>query len=182
MKKNLAKRFAKSLIAIEQEEKRYKETGAELRNIAAAFVANPEIKRFLLNPMYKIEDRQALANRVAESLNISPSVKQFLSVLIVARAVALIEDISAAYDRMEDKLAGRMAVTVETAISLEEGRIAEIKKKLEQIIKKEIILSVKKNPALIGGLVFRVGNTILDGSVKTQLEKVRERIMAGSMQ
>lgn len=179
MKKPAAKRYAKALIEIGQEEKQYKEIGVELRNIAAAFAANPELKRLLLNPMYKLEDRQTFIEKAAAALEVvSPSVKKFLSILVATRAIAAIEDISASYTGMEDALAGRMNVTVESPVDLNEAHITEIKKQLQDAMKKEITLSVEKNPALIAGLVFRIGNTILDGSVKTQLEKIKERIAA----
>jgi len=77
---------------------------------------------------------------------------------------------------MEDDLSGRIKVNVETTVELNEGRIAEIRKRLQEITKEEVILSVEKNPALIGGLVFRIGNTILDGSIKRQLERLKEGI------
>ncbi|MBI3752497.1 MAG: ATP synthase F1 subunit delta [Deltaproteobacteria bacterium] len=178
MKKPAAKRYAKALIEISQEEKQYKEIGVELRNIAAAFAANPELKRLLLNPMYKLEDRQAFIEKVAAALEVSPSVKKFLSILVTTRGIAAVEDISASYTGMEDALAGRMNVTVESPVDLSEARITEMKKRLQDAMKKEITLSVEKNPALIAGLVFRIGNTILDGSVRTQLQKVRERIVS----
>jgi len=58
MKKTaIAKRYAKALLEIGVEEKRYKEIGNELRNISSVFAANPELNKFLLNPMYKLEDR-----------------------------------------------------------------------------------------------------------------------------
>lgn len=177
MKKGtVAKRCAKSLIELGQEAKRYKEIGNELRDISAVFAGNPELKRFALNPMHKLEDRHGLIGRVAAAVGVSDVVKQFLAILTETRGIGIIEEICTAYSKMEDELAGRIKVKIESAVDLNEGRINEIKRKLNETIKKEITLTVEKNPALIGGLVFRIGNTILDGSIKTQLERVRERI------
>ena len=91
--------------------------------------------------------------------------------------IKTIEEISAAYSILEDELLGRIKVKVESATELDNSHIREINKKLRQLTSKEIILTVEKNPALIGGLVFRIGNTILDGSIKTQLERVKEKII-----
>lgn len=177
MKKTaIAKRYAKALLEIGVEEKRYKEIGNELRDISSVFAANPELNKFLLNPMYKLEDRHGLVEKVAGAVEVSQVVKKFLVLLVATRAIALIEGISGAYTRMEDDLSGRIKVNVEAAVELNESRIAEIRKRLQEITKEEVILSVEKNTALIGGLVFRIGNTILDGSIKKQLERVREGI------
>lgn len=180
MKKSaVAKRYAKALIELGQEEKRYKEIGAELRAIAEVFAANPELKRFALNPMYKLEERQGLVKKVVDALKTSETVKRFLAILTETRDIGIIEDISAAYSVLEDELSGKIKVKVESATELDNSRIQEIGKKLSQLTNKEVMLTVEKNPALIGGLVFKIGNTILDGSVKTQLERVKEKIIQG---
>lgn len=177
MKKGtVAKRCAKSFIELGQEAKRYKEIGNDLRDISAVFAGNPELRRFAINPMHKLEDRHGLIGKVADAVGVSDVVKQFLAILTETGGIGIIEEICAAYSKMEDELAGRIKVKIESAVDLNEDRINEIKRKLNEAIKKEIILTVEKNPALIGGLVFRIGNTILDGSIKTQLERVRERI------
>ncbi len=180
MKKSaVAKRYAKALIELGQEEKRYKEIGRELRDISTVFTANPELKRFALNPMYKLEDRHGLIKKVGDVLEISDTVKRFLAILTKNRGIGIIEDINAAYSILEDELSGRIKVTVKSAAELDKNRIDEITKKLHQLTNKEIIITVEKTPALIGGLVFRIGNTILDGSIKTQLERVKEKIIQG---
>lgn len=170
MKKSaVAKRYAKALLEI----------GRELEDISAVFADNPELKRFVLNPMYKLEDRQGLVEKVANTLEFSPVVKKFLAVLVETRGIGIIEGISSAYSRIEDELAGRIKVTVETAVELDEGRLKEIQKRLQEITRKEIVLSVEKNTALIGGLVFKIGNTIFDGSIKNQLQMVKKKIVQG---
>lgn len=183
MKKGVvAKRYAKALVEMGREDNKFREIGEELRNIAAIFSSNPELKRFLLNVMYALKDRLVLTEKISEALKISDIVKRFLALLVERRCIGIIEDISIAYSKMEDELAGRIKIKVESAIELSEGRIKEINKRLQDLTKKEVTLTVEKNPSLIGGLVFTIGNIILDGSIKTQLEKVRERIIAGSMQ
>ena len=179
MKKSSAKRYAKVLIELGQEENRYKEIGRELRDISTVFAANPELKRFALNLMYKLEDRHSLIKKVGDALEISDTVKRFLAILTKTRGIGIIEEISVAYSILEDELSGRIKVRVESATELDNSRIQEINKKLRQLTSKEIILTVEKNPALIGGLVFRIGNTILDGSIKTHLERVKEKIIQG---
>jgi F-type H+-transporting ATPase subunit delta len=177
MKKTAAKIYAKALIDIGQDEKKYKEVGNELRSMASVFSANPELKRFALNPFYSFEDMHSLIKSVGDALEFSTTVKRFLAILTNTRDIGIIEEISAAYSILEDDLSGKIKATVESASELDNRHIQEINKKLQQLTGKEIVLTVEKKPALIGGLVFRIGNTILDGSVKTQLERVKEKII-----
>lgn len=177
MKKTAAKIYAKALIEIGQEEKRYKEIGNELRGMASVFAANPELRRFVLNPIYRLEDRQGIIKRVGDALEISDTVKRFLAILTNTRSIGIIEEISAAYSILEDDLSGRIKATVESASELDDRHIQEINKKLKQLTGKEIILAVEKKSELIGGLVFRIGNTIFDGSIKTQLELFKKKII-----
>ncbi|MBI5328147.1 MAG: ATP synthase F1 subunit delta [Deltaproteobacteria bacterium] len=180
MKKDAAaKKYAKALIEIGQDENRYREIGKELRNISAVFADNPELKRFAINPMYKLEDRQGLVEKVADTIEISPLVKKFLSVLVETRGIGIVEDISSSYSKMEDELSDRVKVTIESAIDLDEGRLKEIQKRLHEITRKEVAIVIEKNQALIGGLVFKIGNTIFDGSIKNQLQRVKEKIIQG---
>lgn len=177
MKKTAAKIYAKALIEIGQKEKRYKEVGNELRSMASVFAANPEFRRFALNPLYRFEDMHSLIKSVGDALEFSDTVKRFLAILTNTRDIGIIGEISAAYSILEDDLSCKIKATVESASELDERHIQEINKKLKQLTGKEIVLTVEKKPALIGGLVFRIGNTILDGSVKTQLERVKEKII-----
>jgi F-type H+-transporting ATPase subunit delta len=180
MKKGtVAKKYAKALIEIGQEENRYREMGRELRNISAVFADNPELKRFAINPMYKLEDRQGLIEKVANAIEIYPVVKKFLAILVETRGIGIVEDISSAYSKMEDELSDIIKVNIESAIDLDEGRLKEIQKRLHEITKKEVAIVIEKNPALIGGLVFKIGNTIFDGSIKNQLQRVKEKIIQG---
>ena len=115
MKKTAAKIYAKALIEIAQEEKIYKEIGKELRSISSVFAANPELKKFALNPMYRLEDMHSLIKRVADALEISDTVKRFLAILTDTRGIGIIEEISAAYSILEDDLSGKIKATVESA-------------------------------------------------------------------
>jgi F-type H+-transporting ATPase subunit delta len=80
---------------------------------------------------------------------------------------------------MEDELAGRLRVTIEAPAELDKKLMDELKKKLEDETKKEVILAFEKKEALIGGLVLKVGNTVLDGSLRAQLDRAKETILKG---
>lgn len=176
----IIRRYAKALIEIGKEEKDFKAIGRELRDLLAVFSGGPELYRILLNPMYKLEERKGLVEGICENLGVSLKVKRFLSLLVETRDIRLYQGICEAYFRLEDELEGRITAQVEAPVELElyKGLVTGIKERLQTLTGKEIVLKVDKNPALIGGLVVRVGNVILDGSIKTQLEKIKGRLVA----
>ncbi|OGP13722.1 MAG: ATP synthase F1 subunit delta, partial [Deltaproteobacteria bacterium GWA2_54_12] len=170
MKSSVAKRFAKAIIEIGMEEKAYEAYGKELRSVLAVFKGNPGLVKILLNPMYKLEERKGLINKVSASVGLSPYVTRLMAILVETRNISFLEEVVEAYSRLEDGLAGRLRASVEAPIELEGALVDEIRAKLGSLTGKEVILTYRHNPSLLGGLVLRIDNTILDGSLKTQLE------------
>lgn len=179
MKSSVAKRFAKAIIEIGVEEKAYEAYGKELRSVLAVFKGNPDLVKVLLNPMYKLEERKGLINKISSSVGLSSHVAKLMGILVETRNIGFLEEVVEAYSRLEDGLSGRLRATVEAPLELEAALVAEIKAKLGSLTGKEVILTYKHNPSLLGGLVLRIDNTILDGSLKTQLELMREKIIEG---
>lgn len=181
MKISAARRYAKALIETGMEDQSCDRYGKELRTVEAVFSGNPILYKVLLNPMYMAEERKGLMDRVSESLKLSPYVARFLNILVETRNIRSLDEISKAYSRLEDEIAGRVRATVESPGEIDAVLLDEIRKKLSSIIKKDVLLSHNKNPALIGGLLLRIDNTILDGSLKNQLELMKEKILEGAV-
>lgn len=179
MKSSASKRFAKALIEIGREENAWDRYGKELRTVVAMFRGNPELEKVLLNPMYKLEERKALMESIASSAGLSAHVSKFFSILVQTRRIGFLDEISEAYSRFEDELSGRIRASVEAPTELGGDVVEEIRKRLGELTGKEVILTCSSNPALLGGLVLKIENTILDGSLKTQLELMKEKILEG---
>ncbi|MFQ5735340.1 MAG: ATP synthase F1 subunit delta [Thermodesulfobacteriota bacterium] len=179
MKSATSKRFAKALIEVGREDGAYKEYGRELRTALAVFSGTPELYKVLLNPMYRIEERQGLIAKLSDSLKLSRSVSRFLNILVDTKHIKQLDDICSAYSTLEDELSGRLRAVLESPVDIPAELVDEIRKKLSESTGREVIISFSKNPALIGGLVIRLDNTILDGSLKTQLELMKEKILEG---
>lgn len=179
MKSSVAKRFAKALIEIGKEEQAFEAYGKELRTVLAVFMGNPDLEKVLLNPMYKLEERKALMDTVSASAGLSPHVARLMTILVETRNIRFLDGVVDAYSRLEDSLAGRIRASVEAPMELESTLVDEIRRKIGSLTGKEVVLTYRHNPSLLGGLVLRIDNTILDGSLKTQLELMREKITEG---
>lgn len=175
----LSRRYARALLEIGVEEKTFEAFGTELRDIYAVSLSNPELVHALSNPMFKIDDRKALATEVLDKLGASVMVKRFVGVLIENSKIGLLDDICVAYFSLEDDLKGRLRVQVETPGKATDEFISSLKERLGAETGKEVIVSHAENPELLGGFVVRIGNVMLDASLKVQLEHIKEKIVEG---
>ncbi|MBI5885881.1 MAG: ATP synthase F1 subunit delta [Deltaproteobacteria bacterium] len=175
----MARRYAKALIAVGTEDGAYVNYGKELRTAVGIFQGAPELYKVLLNPMYRIEERRVLLTKVAEGAKFSSAVTRLLFILMETRKIRLLDEIAAAYSRLEDGLAGRIRIVVESPVELSPDALNAVKDKIKASTGREVIATFAKNPSLIGGLVIKLDNTILDGSLKTQLELMKEKILQG---
>lgn len=178
-KTTVARRYAKALIELAAEEGAQARFATELRDLLAAFKDNPELSKVLSNPIFKVEERRALAAAVAEKTGASDTIKKFLELLFEGGKTALLEEICIAYFSMEDEHAGRVRATLVCTPGSASGLIDSVKEKLKTETGKEVILSEEADPELIGGFVIKIGNTMLDCSLKTQLVRMKEKILEG---
>ena len=179
MKSSVARRYAKAIVELAREENSLDMYGKELRTVLAVFKGAPEIYRVLLNPMYKIGERMALIEKVASSIGASAHITRLLGILVERRKINRLEDVVEAYSRYEDEFIGRVRAQVESTEPLPEPLMEEIRQKVASATGKSVILTQKSNASLIGGLVIRIDNTILDGSIRTQLDRMKEKILEG---
>ncbi|MBI5236039.1 MAG: ATP synthase F1 subunit delta [Deltaproteobacteria bacterium] len=181
MKTSVARRYARALIEIASETGEVGAYGKEVRTVYAAFESAPELYKTLMNPMFPVEDRLGLTEKVSASLKLSKPVERFLGILVKTRGLRLLADIAEAYSRLEDDISGKIRVTVLSPVDMDAAALDEIKKKISAATGKEAAVSCSKDASLIGGMVVKVGNTILDGSLKTQIERMKEKILEGAI-
>ncbi|MBI5561295.1 MAG: ATP synthase F1 subunit delta [Deltaproteobacteria bacterium] len=179
MKSSVARRYAKALIAVGREDGAYANYGKELRTALGIFHGTPELYKVLLNPMHRVEERRALVIKAGESASLSSAVTRLLVILMETRKIRLLPDVAAAYSRLEDELAGRLRAVVEAPFDLSPDALNSVRDKIKAATGRDVAVTFHKNAALIGGLVVRIDNTILDGSLKTQLDLMKEKILEG---
>ncbi len=179
MSKTSAKRYAKALLDVGKETSSHVQFGTDIRDVLAAFNGAPELYKVLLNPMYKAEERLALMDKVSEAVKVTAPVARFLKVLVSSRNIRLLGDVVAAYGKLEDEASGRLRAVVESPVELSGDTLDRIREKIGSAEGKEVALAFRLRPELIGGLVIRIENTVLDGSLRTQLELMKEKIIQG---
>jgi F-type H+-transporting ATPase subunit delta len=175
----IARRYAKALIQLAIEEGAVEKYYDELAGFGSILDTHPDFAALLSNPAYTIETKRALFKDVIEKLALSTTVANFFFLLLDKNRLSHLSSIIVGYRGLADELSGLLRTTVTSALSLEDKQIEEIKAALEKTTGKTVVLKVEYDQSLIGGVVAKIGDTIFDGSIKTQLDRIQDILQKG---
>jgi len=170
---NIAKRYARAFFDIAGEEQRYEEFYRELVRFSKLLRDNKDLSEFLVNPIFDRHDKKAVLESVLARVQVSPLTANFLKLLVDKRRIGIIADIEGCYRELMDTTLNRVRVTVRTAFPLTGGLSAGLQKGLEEMTGKQVEMTVLEDQTLIGGIVVQVGDRLYDGSIRTQLNTMR---------
>ncbi|HUP19351.1 MAG TPA: ATP synthase F1 subunit delta [Gemmatimonadota bacterium] len=173
----IARVYARTLLGEAEREHALDDVDASMAAMVAALGASPKLKRFLEGPQIEPADKKALLEQVfAEQVH--PLALRFVFLVIDKHRETLLEEIVAAWDALLDERAGRQSATVTAATPLGDDVLERLKGALERRTGMTIRLEHRVDPALLGGLVVRSGDTVIDGSLRTRLRALRRRLAA----
>jgi F-type H+-transporting ATPase subunit delta len=172
----LAKRYAKALVAIGQENGKLDEYAQDLTNLVATVDASHDFREVLVNPVFTKEDKKRIAGQVLEKMGTDPMVTNFVYVLIDRKRIDQLTGIDNAFHEMMDDIKGITRGEVVSAAPLEEDELDRVSDALSKISGKQTVITAKVDPSLIGGLFARVGDTVIDGTIRTQLNQLKESL------
>jgi F-type H+-transporting ATPase subunit delta len=175
---SLSRRYAKALFQLALEAKREEEIGQEIERFSSVYLAT-ELRQVLTNPAFSAENRKNVLVQVARSLKLSPLVANSVAFLLERDRLPYLPSIISRYRRLLDEKNGRVEAKVVVAGPVEENDIKRVRAVLEKVSGKQVVLSQQSDPSLVGGLVIHLEGKVYDGSVRTQLEKMKERIERG---
>lgn len=175
----LAKRYAKALLTLGREDGNYRQYGEELNTFVVFWERQPEFVDAVANPLYVKDNRKVICQVVAAKLGLSLVFRSLLNLMIERNRLRIVPDVRSYYQKLLDEMAniGRAEVTSATTLSGEE--VAAIKAALEKVTGGTVMVETRVDPGLIGGVVARVGDLVLDGSVRTQLASIKETLVKG---
>lgn len=175
----IARRYAKALVQLGAEEGAVDRFGAELARAAAVLGTSADLRLILGSPAYRIEAKREILKDVIAKLSLSGSVANFLQVLLDRGRIGCLPQIVQSYESLADELSGVVRPLLVSAVSLEDAQVEEMKSALSKATGKKVVLSVKVDPSLIGGVVTKIGDKVFDGSVRTQLDRIRDILQKG---
>ncbi len=174
---SLARRYAKALLAIGVSDNNFEQLGKEVANVAAAFDSSLELVSALTNPLFSEDNRRAVLDELGKKLGVSPMVHNFLMLLFDKNRLPALTSIARVLATLIDEHAGRVRAIVTSAQPLSADLTAKVQSGLEKQSGKQVVLEKREDPSMIGGLTTQLGDMVFDGSVRTQLEKMREQLL-----
>ena len=175
-------RYARALDEVVKEKNLSRdEVKAQLNDFLQTFQDSRELREALDNPSIPEDQKLRVLDAIATRSGMSPTVRNFIAVVSRHLRLGELQDIINAYLRRADRSGGVADAEITTARPVDEnGRRA-----LEQSILRlsggtSVRASFREDPALLGGAVIRLGSTVYDGSVRGQLEQMRQRMLAAT--
>ncbi|HZW37365.1 MAG TPA: ATP synthase F1 subunit delta [Candidatus Deferrimicrobiaceae bacterium] len=175
----LARRYARAMLDIGREEGQVRRVLSEVERFAGLLDDAPDLREVLEASHINRRDKQAALEGTVSQAGYLPVTMNFLRLLVDKRRMNILPQILSELRRMVEELEGIERVEVVSAAPLPETEREFLKSVLEKRTGKRIELEETLDPAVLGGMVVKVGSTVYDGSVRTQLFQIRENLQKG---
>ncbi len=172
----LARRYAKALFVVGKEENALDAYAATLQEFGALYQSTPLVRDGLTNKMYPLDVRAKVMAEIVASAGVSGIMANFLNLLAQKNRVEVLPEIATTFQAMVDEERNVCQGLIITAKELQPALQEKTKATLEKITGKQVVLKTQVDPTIIGGMIAKVGDLVLDGSIKTQLEGLKESI------
>lgn len=177
----VARRYAQALFSLgkEQGDAELVTYGKNLSWLVEALKESPQLDRIFRNPVFKVEEKKALLDAVLSKIKPKQMVINFCHLLADNNRLGFLADIQAFYAQLLDEHQGVSRGEVITAIKLDKGLQDNLKSSLEKKVNRQLVLEYSVDPRILGGLVLKVGDKVLDASLHAQLVAMKETIKRG---
>jgi F-type H+-transporting ATPase subunit delta len=171
----VCRNYAETLLAVAEKEQQVKRYGELIETVAGVFMADPKLKGIFMSPRIPKEAKKRLIEQALSE--VAPvSFIRFLQLVVQRGRQYLLADIAEEYEQLVDLHLDRVHAVVSTARPVDEKLAAAIRARLTVVFAKEVLPHFRADPALIGGVVVRVGDRVFDGSLRRKL-KLLQRLM-----
>jgi F-type H+-transporting ATPase subunit delta len=173
---SLARRYARAVLEIGTANGNLDKIGADLRSLAKAMRESAELVTALTNPAIRRADRRRVIDGLLQRVGAEPHTKNLVYLLLDGERLGSLEAISREVDAMIEAKAGRMSAEITSARPLDATQLSQIITTLEKLSGKKVAVTRREDPDLLGGVVAKLGDTVYDGSLRTQLRTLRDEI------
>lgn len=171
-----ARRYAIALLQIAQDDKSVDKILADMNLVKNTIEDSRELFLVLKSPIIKIEDKLSVLEQIFKS-KVEPLTYQLIKLISQKRREALLLEVAEGFIQAYNRVSGITTVEVFSARDLDAQQIETLKKALETNLSKKVDLSVTSDESLKGGIAVKIGDTIIDGTVKHKLEQLETRLM-----
>jgi F-type H+-transporting ATPase subunit delta len=152
----------------------------EFDTLTEEILASDDLRRCLLTPLFPRTERHAVVGELCNRLGLSAEIRATSLVLVAENRMRLLAEIRDQLRELVDRMAGRVEAQVVSARPLDGAQQEQLRQVLARRVGAQVTLRLREDPQLIGGLVVRLGDLLLDGSVRTQLENLGASLRKGT--
>jgi F-type H+-transporting ATPase subunit delta len=176
--KSATLQYANALADIVLEQGAAEPARKQLEDFAGAYEESLELRNFLASPSVTREQKHAVIEKIVSRLGASKIIRNFLFVVVDNQRAHLLPEILNAFESVLRHRRGVEEAEIASAVELSNAQKSTLLKTLEHLTGKKVQAKYTLQPALIGGAVVRIGDTIYDGSLKNRLNQLRVRLAA----
>jgi len=175
----VANRYAKALVDVALQKREEAQVREELSGFLQLLASNEELRNVFASPAIPHAQKRAILEALISRLKLNKTTANFLEVLLKNNRLHQLEAMVEAFARELDNRLGIVSAEITTARPVSDNQKNLLIDRLRRVTGKEVRLKFKTEPELIGGVVTRIGSTIYDGSIRTQLQTIRKQMSEG---
>jgi F-type H+-transporting ATPase subunit delta len=174
----LARVYGRSLFEVAREHGKLDLLREQLSLLADSLASNRELQMFFFSPYFSTEEKQQALSRMIDGGD--PILMNFLELLIENHRMPVIFRIRAQYERLWEQEHRTLPVEITSAVELDEKTTESLGRTIGERTGRNVTLATRVDPDILGGIVVRVGNSILDASIRNRLEQLRRHVAAAA--
>jgi len=174
----ISSRYARALVEVVLEQKLDADVAREqLNSFAEAVRESVDLRRVWESPAVPAEQKRAVLDAIVGQMQAFKAIRNFMAVIIDHRRIPMLDDIARQFAVELDAQLGFVEAEISSARQLSAEERRELESQVERLTSKKVRARYTSDPQLLGGVVVRVGSTIYDGSVRGQLEKMKQELI-----
>ena len=173
----VAATYARSLLELALQQGVVDAVREELTQVAQAVQADQALKLFMADPSISRDERARLIESTLKP-QINPLLANFLQVVNLNGRMAMLDQIASAFESAVDEHNGRVDVEVTVATALDDAQLDQVRQRVSQALQKQAVVKQRVDDAIIGGLVLKVQDKLIDASVRSQLESMKQQFIS----
>ncbi len=175
----IARRYAKALVNLAEKENDLDNAGKNLTALTEVYKENTELREVLSDIKVSSRAKLEILKGVLNEIKAPALVDTFSRYLLAKRRIDFLPDIERAFNLLLQEKLGRIEADVTTAYELPDETVKNMEDAISSYSGKEVEVNVTIDPSIIGGIVTRIGSMVIDGSIQTQLNQIRQSIIKG---
>ncbi|MEW6183133.1 MAG: F0F1 ATP synthase subunit delta [Bacillota bacterium] len=175
LKGAVAERYSRALFEIAQKENLLDKIEQELSDIMDTLDASQDLRRVVFHPQVPTSVKKDIVKEVFGA-EVEPYTLNFINVIMDARREIFLKDVVGEYTRLVNETRNVVEVEITSAVEVQSADKDELVKALGKVTGKDVKVGYQVEPEILGGLVVRIGNRVIDSSVARQLQRLKEQV------